>query len=204
MSTMVVDHAAARLAFALVALVGCAGGADGFDGPTDVAFFADGTPIVSDGYVNSRIAVLERGGGVVQSLDAAGLADGQFDLPHGVVVGPGDQIYVADRDNARIQVFSRALVHQATWAGPMIGRPFALTLAGDRVYVVDGGDQDPDRPAARVVVLDLAGKVLGELSGYGTERGRLSEPHDIVVDARGRVFVAELGSARVQRFSPSP
>jgi DNA-binding beta-propeller fold protein YncE len=197
-----------HLGWALALLVGtgaaCAGGGDGFDGPTDVAFLGDGTPIVSDGYVNTRVAVLARGGGVVRSLDVRGTEDGQLDLPHGLAVGPGDQIYVADRDNARVQVFSRDLVHQATWAGPTIGRPFALSVVGERVFVVDGGDQDPDRPAARVVVLDLSGVALGEFAGYGTERGALSEPHDLVVDARGRVFVAELGTGRVQRFSPAP
>lgn len=205
MSTMVAEARRSAWAWALLAsAAACASGADGFDGPTDVAFFADGTPIVSDGYVNTRVAVLARGGGVVRSLDARGTADGQFDLPHGLAVGRDDRIFVADRDNARVQVFSRELVHEATWSGPTIGRPFALAVAGERVFVVDGGDQDPDRPAARVVVLDSSGAALGELSGYGSGRGQLSEPHDLVVDARGRVFVAELGTGRVQRFSPAP
>ena len=186
-----------------LALAGC-GAEVGFDGPTDVGFFADGTPIVSDGYVNSRIAVLTRGGGVARTLDAPGIADGQFDLPHSIFVGADDRIYVADRDNARVQVFSRELSHVASWSGSMIGRPFAVTVVGERVFVVDGGDQDPDNPAARVVVLDRAGTVLGQFSGYGTAQGQLSEPHDLVVDARGRVYVAELGTRRVQRFVRRP
>lgn len=179
MSTTVSERALVLLG---LALAGC-GAEVGFDGPTDVGFFADGTPIVSDGYVNSRIAVLTRGGGVARTLDAPG---------------------VADRDNARVQVFTRELSHVASWSGSMIGRPFAVTVVGERVFVVDGGDQDPDNPAARVVVLDRAGAVLGQFSGYGTTQGQLSEPHDLVVDARGRVYVAELGTRRVQRFIPRP
>ncbi|MCK6552243.1 hypothetical protein L6R52_40810 [Myxococcota bacterium] len=195
--------AAERLAIALSALLASCGAEGGFAGPTDVGFFADGTPLVSDGYGHTRIAVLERGGGVVRALDAGGTADGQLDLPHSIFVGPDDRVYVADRDNARVQVFSRELDHVATWSGSTIGRPFAVTIADDRVFVVDGGDQDPDRPAARVVILGLDGALQGELSMHGTAPGRLSEPHDVVVDRAGRIYVAELGTRRVQRFAPS-
>jgi hypothetical protein len=72
------------------------------------------------------------------------------------------------------------------------------------VFVVDGGDQDPSHPAARVVVLDRDGRVLGQFGTFGGRAGELSDPHDIAVDARGRVYVAELGTRRVQRFRPGP
>ena len=200
MSTTVVE----RLILAVFALGQAACGSGGFAGPTDVGFLADGTPIVSDGYSNARIAALTRGGGVSRSLEAQGRADGEFDLPHSISIGADDRIYVADRDNARVQVFSREFDHLATWAGPGIGRPFAVAVAGERGFVVDGGDQDPERPAARVVVLDQAGVIQGQFSGYGSSSGQLSEPHDLVVDRRGRVYVAELGTGRVQRFVPAP
>lgn len=51
--------------------------------------------------------------------------------------------------------------------------------------MVDGGDQDPERPAARVVVLDQAGVIQGQFSGYGSSSGQLSEPHDLVVESPG-------------------
>ncbi|MFO0648598.1 MAG: hypothetical protein U0326_20320 [Polyangiales bacterium] len=194
--------AAERLAFALVvplALAACAP-EDGFAGPTKVAFLRDGTPLVADGYRNARIALLRRGAGVTTAWGSQGREDGQFDLPHGVAVDADDRVYVADRDNARVQVFDRDGRHRATWSGAQIGRPFAVAVSGDRVLVVDGGDQDPSHPAARVVVLDRDGHLLGQFSSYGSRVGELSDPHDIAVDARGRVYVAELGTRRVQRF----
>lgn len=175
---------------------------EGFGAPTKVAFLADGTPLVADGYDNSRVAVLMRGGGVVRAFGMPGSGDGELDLVHGIAVDRDDRIYVADRRNARVQVFDRDGTHRASWQGPRIGRPFAVAVAGERVFVVDGGDQDPERPAARVVVLDRSGALLGEFSGFGTGPGQLSEPHDLVVDAQGRVYVAELGTGRVQRFRP--
>lgn len=195
---------AERLVLVALALAHGACGPGGFAGPTDVGFFADGTPIVSDGYVNARIATLSRGGDVSRTLEAQGRADGEFDLPHSISIGADDRIYVADRDNARVQVFSREFDHLATWAGPELGRPFAVAVAGERVFVVDGGDQDPERPAARVVILDRSGVIQGQFSGHGTSGGQLSEPHDLVIDGQGRVYVAELGTGRVQRFVPTP
>lgn len=187
--------------FAVLATAGCAP-EEGFAGPTKVAFLRDGTPVVADGYRNARVALLRRGVGVVSAWGAQGRAQGQLDLPHGVAVDADDRVYVADRDNARVQVFERDGRHRATWSDPALGRPFAVAVVGGRVFVVDGGDQDPDRPAARVVVLDRDGRVLGQFGRYGTGAGELSEPHDIAVDGRGRVYVAELGTRRVQRFRP--
>jgi DNA-binding beta-propeller fold protein YncE len=202
MCTMGAERLAGALVVALAA-VGCAP-EEGFAGPTKVAFLRDGTPLVADGYRNARVAFLRRGGGVTSAWGMQGRADGQLDLPHGVAVDADDRVYVADRDNARVQVFERDGRHRATWAGPTIGRPFAVTVVANRVFVVDGGDQDPSHPAARVVVLDRDGRVLGQFGTFGGRAGELSDPHDIAVDARGRVYVAELGTRRVQRFRPGP
>lgn len=188
-------------AFAVAVAAGCAPD-DGFGGPTKVAFLSDGTPLVADGYRNARVAALRRGADLASSWGSQGREDGQFDLPHGIAVDADDRVYVADRDNARVQVFERDGRHRATWSGAAIGRPFAVAVVGERVFVVDGGDQDPEHPAARVVVLDRSGRVLGQFSGYGARAGELSDPHDIAVDALGRVYVAELGTRRVQRFRP--
>lgn len=200
MSTTVVERWR-YLIIAAVAMIDCVG-ADGFGAPTKVAFLGDGTPVVADGYRNARIALLRRGGGVAAAWGTQGRADGEFDLPHGVAVDADDRIYVADRDNARIQVFARDGTHRATWSGAAMGRPFAVSVRGERVYVVDGGDQDPENPAARVVVLDREGRVLGQFGSYGTAAGQLAEPHDLAVDERGWVYVAELGTNRIQRFRP--
>ena len=76
-----------------------------FNQPTDIAWNAEGDMFVSDGYVNSRIAKFDRNGRWVKSWGEPGQGPGQFKLPHGVVVDAQGQVYVADRANARIQVF---------------------------------------------------------------------------------------------------
>ncbi|MFO0614568.1 MAG: hypothetical protein U0414_18425 [Polyangiaceae bacterium] len=173
----------------------------GFGAPTDVAFLRDGTPVVSDGYENTRVAVLDKDGRVERQWGEPGDGRGELDLPHGVAVDSQDRIFVADRNNARIQVFSSRGEFLSIIEGPDIGRPFGLEIRDERLYVVDGGDQDPDAPAGRGVVLTLEGKLIGHFSGPGKEPGKLSDPHDIAVDSKGRVYIAELGTKRVQRFT---
>jgi hypothetical protein len=90
--------------------------------------------------------------------------------------------------------------HLHSWSGPDIGRPRALAVVGEVLFVVDGGDQDPDDPAGRIVVLSTDGQLLTHLSGPGTGPGLLAEPHDIALDSKGRAYVAELATNGVQRF----
>lgn len=150
----------------LATLCGCEAG---FGAPTDVAFLSDGTPLVSDGYDNARVAVLGAEGSVAREWGEAGAEAGEFDLPHAVAVDSEDRVYVADRGNARVQVFTRAGEHLATWSGSWLGRPFGLAIRDDRVWMVDGGDQDPENPAGRVVVVSTSGEPIGELGGPGEE-----------------------------------
>jgi len=76
-----------------------------FDQPTDVAWDSAGNAYITDGYENSRVAKIDKNGSWVKSWGERGTGPGQFLVPHGVVVDSKDNIYVADRGNARIQVF---------------------------------------------------------------------------------------------------
>ncbi len=76
-----------------------------FNQPTDVAWDSQGNWYFSDGYVNSRVGKANARGEWVASWGSLGSGPGQFDTPHGIAVGPKDEVFVADRGNRRIQVF---------------------------------------------------------------------------------------------------
>src|SRR6266568_1707412 len=76
-----------------------------FNRPTDIAFAADGSIFVSDGYGNSRIAKFSAQGQFLLDWGHKGAGPGEFDTTHSVVVDSHGQVYVADRGNSRIQVF---------------------------------------------------------------------------------------------------
>lgn len=73
--------------------------------PTDIAFDSQGNGYISDGYKNSRVVKVDKKGYWVRQWGERGTGPGQFLTPHGVVVDAKDNVYVADRGNARVQVF---------------------------------------------------------------------------------------------------
>jgi len=180
-------------------------GLDGshFNKPTDVAVASDGTVYVSDGYGNSRIVKLSADGHLLLEWGAKGKGPGQFDTPHGIALDPSGKVYVADRSNKRVQIFDHRGKYLAEWKGQEYGRPWAVRMGPDGyMYVIDGGDlptAPPDR--ARVLVIDLNGKVLYSFGRFGNYDGQFVWPHDVAIAADGAVYVGDvLTGMRVQKF----
>ncbi len=70
-----------------------------------------------------------------------------------------DRVYVADRDNARIQIFDLNGRFISLWQGQPIGRPYSVAVSDyDEVFIVDGGRAD--KPLNRVVRLNVEGTVI--------------------------------------------
>src|SRR5205807_2637957 len=72
---------------------------------TDVAWDKDGNTFISDGYINSRVAKVDRNGNWLKSWGDRGKEPGQFNTPHSIATDAKGNVYVADRGNHRIQVF---------------------------------------------------------------------------------------------------
>jgi peptidylamidoglycolate lyase len=180
-------------------------GLDGshFNKPTDVAVAGDGSVYVSDGYGNSRVVKLSPEGRLVLQWGTKGTAPGQFDLPHGITLDQSGKVYVADRSNKRVQIFDNAGRYLAEWKGTEYGRPWAVRMGADGyMYVIDGGDlptAPPDR--ARVLIVDLNGKIVDSFGRFGNYDGQFVWPHDVAVAPDGVVYVGDvLTGMRVQKF----
>jgi streptogramin lyase len=77
-----------------------------FNGPTNLAFGADGSFFVSDGYFNASIHRFAPDGTLLKTWGGAGSAPGQFLNPHGISVTLDGRVVVADRENHRVQIFN--------------------------------------------------------------------------------------------------
>ena len=123
-----------------------------------------------------------------------GTADGQFDIVHDVAVDANGRIYVADRENRRIQVFDAAGKLLAKWTDA--GSPWGLYYATreNAIYMCDGYNN-------RVVKLNTEGQILGVLGSFGKAPGKFDFAHNIAVDSEGSIYVAEIKNWRVQKFA---
>lgn len=174
-----------------------------FNQPTDVAVLPDGSFYVSDGYINTRVAKFSAEGHFLFQWGGPGTGSGQFDTPHGIALDGAGRVYVADRGNARIQIFDPRGRFIAEWKRRDLGRPYGIAISGALAAVVDGGDQPrfpPNRSAA--IILNLQGKIAARFGSHGAGPGQFQLAHDVAIDGEGMIYVAEAWGERVQKFVP--
>jgi len=189
---------------------------------TDVAWDATGNAYISDGYVNSRIAKVDKDGNWVKSWGEPGDQPGQFNVPHSIAVDAQNNIYVADRGNRRIQVFNTdgKFLRQFTIdvpapadARPAIGNKPASTTgtmspgAPWTLCITPGPNQvlyTSDAFPGRIYKLSLDGKVLGILGKSGKQLGQFGWIHEIACPSADELYVAELLNWRIQKLILEP
>jgi DNA-binding beta-propeller fold protein YncE len=139
-----------------------------FNGTTDIAFGPNGHLFISDGYGNARILEYRADGKRVREWGSAGTGPGQFHLPHSIVIDDGGIIYVADRENGRIQRFDLDGRYLGEFAN--LGRTYSLKLSGGALWAgMQPLDEPPGAPGWLVKLDRKTGKILGyvEVSGKG-------------------------------------
>jgi len=185
---------------------------------TDMAWDEAGNTYISDGYINSRVAKIDKDGNWLKSWGEPGDAPGQFNTPHSIAVDAQGRVYVADRGNRRIQVFDGEgkFLHQITVdvpvdpdARPAIGnKPGAATGAMApgapwAICITPGPNQvlfSSDGYPGRIYKLTLDGKVLGALGKSGKQLKQFGWIHEIACPSETELYVAELLNWRVQKL----
>src|SRR5262249_23324119 len=92
-----------------------------FHYPTNRANAADRALYVSDRYANPRVHKFSPDGRLLLSWGEPGRGPGQFHLPHGIAVDRQGVVYVADRENSRVQLFTSDGKYLSEWTE--IARP---------------------------------------------------------------------------------
>ena len=160
-----------------------------FNHPTSASMAPDGEIYVSDGYGNS---VVHRFGGDRawrQTWGGPGSGSGEFTTPHCVWVDRTDRVYVADRENNRLQVFDRDGVRVDAWGD--FYHPMKI-FVDDRGYVFVT-DQIP-----RISLMDPSGELVGRC------RGAINGAHGLWGDRAGNLYLAELPPEQVTRLTLLP
>jgi sugar lactone lactonase YvrE len=190
---------------------------------TDVTWDSAGNTYISDGYINSRVAKVDKDGNWIKSWGEPGNQPGQFNTPHSIASDAQNNIYVADRGNGRIQVFDtegkflrqiRIDVPFPPDTRPVIGNkpapdvkgtfapgsPWAVCITPPPNQVLYASDAYP----GRIYKLSLDGKVLGVLGQSGRQLKQFGWVHEIACPSENELYVGELLNWRVQKLILEP
>jgi DNA-binding beta-propeller fold protein YncE len=161
-----------------------------FNYPSEMVVAPSGDLYVSDGYRNARVHRFAWDGALKASWGEPGkTAPGQFHLPHSLLVAH-DRVYVCDRENHRVQIFSPDGDFLEQWTD--FERPMDIAVdRGGLLYVSEGGLEG--RTSARVSVLDEDGELLARFACRGSG-------HGCWVDSHGDIYVALGGGEGVDKY----
>jgi DNA-binding beta-propeller fold protein YncE len=156
---------------------------------------------ISDGYGNSRVHKYTPDGKRVMSWGEPGTDPGQFNIAHNICCDPDGWVYVADRENHRVQVFDGNGKYEEQWNN--MHRPSGLYMeTGTKTPRFFVGEIGPDMAVnidlpncgPRVSIYTAKGELLARLGAAhaGLESGQFISPHGISVDSRGDIYVGEV------------
>ena len=178
---------------------------------THTALSPRGEIYVADGYGNSSVHKFSPDGKLIKSWGGPGTDPGEFNIVHNITCDGDCYVYVADRDNHRVQVFDGEGRYQAQWNN--LHRPCALYMPPGKCPVCFIGELGPGLAVnrnmpnigPRIAVVDHTGKRLariGSAGGPGLGPTEFQAPHGIAVDSRGDLYVGEVSWTNWPTFFP--
>jgi DNA-binding beta-propeller fold protein YncE len=168
-----------------------------------VAVTTSGEIYIADGYGNARIHKFTADGKLLFSWGEPGGAPGQFRLPHNIWLDKQERIWIPDRENSRVQIFSAQGEFITEWTDVI--RPTDVVIDDEEtVYVSE--------LCLRVSIFTIDGKLLVRWGNQGKDKetALFHAPHAIAVDSRGDLYVGEVsmtgagvdkGPRTIQKFA---
>lgn len=178
---------------------------------THTALSPKGEIYVSDGYGNAKVHKYSPDGKLLLSWGEPGSDPGQFNVVHNIVTDADGWVYVADRENHRVQVFDAHGKYETQWNN--MHRPCGLYCCRGKQLQFIIGELGPgmninrNHPnlGPRLSIVDPKGKLvarLGGAEGPGLETGKFIAPHGLAVDSRGDIYVGEVSYTEFPRLYP--
>ncbi|MGE0223727.1 MAG: peptidyl-alpha-hydroxyglycine alpha-amidating lyase family protein [Acetobacteraceae bacterium] len=179
---------------------------------THTALSPEGDIYVSDGYGNARVHKYSPDGKLLFSWGEPGTNPGEFNIVHNICCDEAGWVYVADRENHRIQVFDGKGRFETQWHN--MHRPCGLCMTRGRSPIAYIGESGPSMAVnvnspgigPRVSLWTLEGKRIAQL-GDATRKApsQFTSPHGMAVDSRGDIYVGEVArTAMKNKGTPIP
>ena len=159
-----------------------------FNHPTEMIAHPNGDLYVTDGYRNARVHRFAKNGTLKTSWGAPGKGPGQFHLPHSIAFDDAGKLYVADRANKRIQIFTPDGERLGEWTG--MGGPNDISRGKDGNFYI--AEQEENGGPAHIAVRDAQGKLLARMESRHV--------HGVGVDSRGDIYAGLTQDRSVDKF----
>jgi len=192
-------------------------GPNRFNKPTDLVVAANGDVFVADGYGNSRVVQFDRHGQFRRAWGSLGNGPRDFSLVHAIALDSRGRLYVADRNNARVQVYDQRGRLRDSWRDIIV--PWGLWVTErDEIWVCGSSPMawstDPVRPAALLGVppkdqIFVRFQPDGRVAQLWTvpkgrdgqeQPGECNWLHGLAVDAAGNLYAGDILGQRAQKF----
>lgn len=163
-----------------------------FNRPSDVSISPDGYLYISDGYGNARVHKFDKDGNLLNSWGAPGKTEpGEFHVPHGVWVHTDGRVFVADRENNRVQIFTQEGEFLTQWTG--FARPCDFFIDENNVVFIPELD-------GFLSIVDIDGTVISRWDGpFG------ATAHAVWVDSHGDLYINQhLEGQRLLKYRRVP
>jgi sugar lactone lactonase YvrE len=180
---------------------------DNFNKPSDVLVAPNGEIFVADGHggdSNARILKFTRDGKFIKSWGKKGTQPAEFDTPHSMAMDSRGRLFVADRNNNRIQIFDQDGNYLDAW--PQFSRPSSIVIdKDDTIYVSDSESESVSKNHdgwKRGIRIGSArdGSVKYFIPDPVDKATTTSSAEGIGVDAAGNIYGAEVGIKRLMKY----
>lgn len=178
-----------------------------FNLPTDVAVADNGTFYVSDGYGNSRVAKFSASGKFIKAWGSYGKQPGQFIIPHGIAIDQNNTLYVADRQNNRIQVFDTSgnFIKEIKNNVNVQQLPSLAISSTNHLFAIDyDPTKKPDSTVqgSTVFTFDSLHRAGNHWGATGSAERTSCWFHDLAVDSKGNIYLGDIIGLKLVKFKP--
>ena len=173
-----------------------------FNAPSDVVVAPNGDIFVADGHgadTNARIVKFSKDGKFITAWGHKGTGPGEFQTPHGLAMDSAGRLYVADRENDRLQIFDQDGKFIAEWK--QFGRPSGVFIdKNDMIYVADSQSGEKFNKSFKQGI--RIGSVKdGKVTAFIDKAGTTEMPEGVAADAEGNIYGGFTANQTVKKFT---